>query len=103
MQLLYFFEDRQVITKNELAACGLAETIGAYRTGRIAKVDLFHTTFDLDDGTREVRPNAWLMRKRFSWGAPPPPPQPEPSEGGAQEVSASIAEQAAPPESEAAL
>jgi hypothetical protein len=40
--------------------------------GRIEKVELLHTTFVLPDGTHAVRPNAWLMKTHFHWGAAVP-------------------------------
>ncbi len=56
--------------------------------GRIEKVGVLHTTFVLPDGTREVRPNAWLMRSHFRWGAPAArsrgPAEAQPAEGQAQ-------------------
>jgi hypothetical protein len=42
--------------------------LGNGRRGRVQKVDLLHTTFDLGGGQFEVRPNAWLMRQHFHWG-----------------------------------
>lgn len=38
--------------------------------GKIEKVGVLHTTFILPDGSREVRPNAWLMKTHFHWGEP---------------------------------
>ena len=53
--------------------------LGDGRVGKILRVDFLHTTFDLGGGQLDIRPNAWLMRKHFGWGAAlPEPPQPEP-------------------------
>jgi len=43
--------------------------LGSSRIGRIARVGLLHTVFDLGGGRCEVRPNAWLMQTHFGWGS----------------------------------
>jgi hypothetical protein len=56
--------------------------LGGGVTGRISKVDLLHTTFDLGGGRVEIRPNAWLMETHFGWGRAPEerrPSEPDPS------------------------
>jgi len=54
--------------------------LGVGAPGRITRVDLLHTTFDLGGGRVEIRPNAWLMHAHFGWGsASPEPHPPEPS------------------------
>lgn len=55
---------------------GQAFDLGDGIRGKIEKVEFLHTTFVLPDGTREVRPNAWLMRTHFHWGGPVARPQP---------------------------
>jgi hypothetical protein len=56
--------------------------LGGGVTGRISKVDLLHTTFDVGGGRVEIRPNAWLMETHFGWGRAPGdrrPSEPDPS------------------------
>jgi hypothetical protein len=36
--------------------------------GRIVRVELMHTVFDVGQGKQEIRPNSWLMQTRFGWG-----------------------------------
>jgi len=55
--------------------------LGVDTPGRITRVDLLHTTFDLGGGRVEIRPNAWLMHAHFGWGSASP--QPHPPEPGA--------------------
>lgn len=42
--------------------------LGGGKMGRIATIDPLQTTFTLDDGSTETRPNAWLMHEHFRWG-----------------------------------
>ena len=41
--------------------------LGDGKRGKLQRVGLLHTTFDLGSGQVEVRPNAWLMREYFHW------------------------------------
>ena len=60
-------------------------------TGKVVGVDPLHTTFDIGDEKREMRPNAWLMRTHFGWAAEeeheadhaPPPAAHQPESGAA--------------------
>ncbi len=44
--------------------------LGEGRRGRVESVDLFQTTFSVDGGATQTRPNAWLMREHFKWTVP---------------------------------
>ena len=44
--------------------------LGDGKQGRVTRVGPLHTTFDTGAGQQEMRPNAWLMTKRFKWAAP---------------------------------
>lgn len=46
--------------------------LGDGKTGRIAKVEVLHTTFDIGGGESEVRPNAWIMKQHLHWGTSKP-------------------------------
>ncbi len=45
--------------------------LGEGKLGRVESVDLFQTTFSVDGGATQMRPNAWLMREHFKWKVPP--------------------------------
>ena len=42
--------------------------LGGGKMGRISSTDPLQTTFAMDDGGTETRPNAWLMHEHFNWG-----------------------------------